>query len=126
MNTKRLMIVMAVLFAGITTIVAQSNAEEEVPFNVNTSKLNRYLNLSSYQEGRVEALNESFIQMQRINRGEEQKIKQIIAENLAGMKKTLSKVQFDKYVALLKMTNKNNNIIDEASLADIVKQVDEK
>jgi hypothetical protein len=119
------MIVMAVLFAGITTIVAQSSAGE-VPFNVNTSKLNRYLNLNSYQEGRVGALNESFIQMQRINRGEEQKMKQIIAENLAGMKKALSKAQFDKYVALLKMTNKNRNIMNEASLTDIVKQVDEK
>ncbi|MDR0749654.1 MAG: hypothetical protein LBF62_08795 [Tannerellaceae bacterium] len=125
MNTKRLIIVMAVLFASITTVVAQSNAGE-VPFNVNTSKLNRYLNLNSYQEGRVEALNESFIQMQRINGGEEQKMKQILSENLSGMKKTLSKAQFDKYVTLLMMTNKNNNIIDEASLTAIVKQVDGK
>ncbi|MDR1201059.1 MAG: hypothetical protein LBL58_05425 [Tannerellaceae bacterium] len=122
---KRLMIVMAVLFVGITTIVAQSNAEE-IPFNVKTSKLDRYLSLRPYQTEKVEVLNESFIQMQKENRGEEEKMKQVIAENLSGMKKVLSKVQFEKYVTLIMATNKNNNIMEEASLADLVKQVKEK
>jgi hypothetical protein len=125
MNMKRLMIVMAVLFVGITTIVAQSNAEE-IPFNVKTSKLDRYLSLRPYQTEKVEVLNESFIQMQKENRGEEEKMKQVIAENLSGMKKVLSKVQFEKYVTLIMATNKNNNIMEEASLADLVKQVKEK
>jgi hypothetical protein len=125
MNMKRLIIAMAVLFTGIATSVAQSNAEE-IPFNVKLSKLEHYLALKPYQVGKVETLNETFIQMQRANKGEEQKMKQIVAENIAGMRKTLTKAQFDKYVALLTTTNKNNNIMDEASLAGIIEQTDKK
>lgn len=126
---KRLVIIMAVLFASITTIVAQSNTEE-VPFNFEISRLNNYLKLKSYQLQKVKTLNESFIQMQEEcevkGSSREQKIQQILTENLSGMKEPLSKVQFEKYVALLKITNKNNSIIDEDLLANLVEQVNGK
>jgi hypothetical protein len=121
----RLLIIMAVLLAGITTIAAQSDTGE-VPFNVKPAKLGHYLSLRPYQTGKVETLSENFIQLQKEYRGQEQKMEQIIVENLSGMKKVLSKTQFEKYVALLKTTNKNNNVMDEASLANLVKQADEK
>ncbi|MDR1402228.1 MAG: hypothetical protein LBJ60_00820 [Tannerellaceae bacterium] len=126
---KRFMIVMAVLLTGITTVAAQL-VTETVPFNVKTSKLERYLNLRSYQTDKVNTLNETFIQMQKALKeygGEasfqDPKMKQILAENLAGMKEALSKVQFEKYVGLLQITNKNTNVLDENVLADLVKEV---
>jgi hypothetical protein len=125
MNMKRLLIIMAVLLAGITTITAQSNTEG-VPFNVKPAKLDNYLSLRPHQRGKVETLCENFIQLQKEYRGQEQKMEQIIVENLSGMKKVLFKTQFEKYVALLKTTNKNNNVMDEASLINLVKQADEE
>lgn len=122
---KRLMIVMAAILVSVTATMAQSNSSE-VPFNAELSGLVKYLKLNPGQKKKVKTLNESFVQMQETGKSQDQRMQQILVENLSGMKEILSKSQFEKYIVLLNSTNKNKNVINDASFTALVSQVKEK
>lgn len=123
---KRLLMVMAALIACVTVTVAQS---DEVPFKVELSQLDSYLKLKPYQKKKVKVFTENFIEMQKTCEAKDasgKEIQKILADNLTEMKGTLSKAQFEKYIVLLNITNKNKNVMDENLFAELVKQVDDK
>jgi hypothetical protein len=116
---------MTALIASATFVFAQSHSET-VPFKAELNKLSNYLRLKSSQKDIVYDLNENFILKQRAcdtdNPVGKQKMQQILIENLSEMKKVLTKLQFEKYIKLLDITNKNSNVIDEESFASLVEQ----
>jgi len=121
---------MIALIVNITLTSAQSNTEE-VPFMAKFERLTTYLKLRASQKTKVKDLNENFIQMQKTCKADptssqDQKMQQILFDNLSGMRNILSDIQFEKYISLLNTTNKNKNAIDENLFADLVKQVGEK
>ncbi|MDH6359091.1 hypothetical protein [Parabacteroides sp. PF5-9] len=117
---KRLLLVIGALIISMTVCVAQSNTDD-VPFKVELSQLESFLKLKPYQKKKVKVINESFIQQQKAASGE-QKMQQIIVENLSGMKDALTKDQFGKYMTLLTATNKNKKIMNESLFAEVLKQ----
>jgi hypothetical protein len=122
--------IVAVLFS-VTSAFAQSSDFKtgKEPFTVNTERLGSYLELTSMQKGKVEKINEFFIEMQKasLNVKQERQAKKMqhsVYSNLKLMKDVLTPEQYRKYVILLNITNNNNRLamgvdtVSEIYLAD--------
>ena len=128
---KHLGLAVVAVLLSVTNAFAQSNDFKtgKEPFTVNTERLSSYLELTSMQKGKVEKINEFFIQTQKASLNVKQerqarKMQQSVYSNLKLMKDVLTPEQYRKYVILLNITNNNNRLakgvdtVSEIYLAD--------
>ncbi len=109
---------------GITGSWAQHAQTVKKPFELNFNQLTTFLELSPFQWNEVKAINDHFILQQHESlmgtpARQEKRMQQAIYGNLKLMKDVLTNEQYRKYIALLNVTNNNNQVIAYDELPDI-------
>ena len=119
---KKMMMVMSVMvmsLVGAQTMQAQGVYEptSKVPFTISFRQLSRYLDLHPSQQETVFRISEAFMaeQQEAMGRGSLRKeaiMQRALHANLKQMKETLNEAQYCSYVALLNVTNNNNQLLN--------------
>ncbi len=121
---KRLVMAVAALAMSVTMGFAQNANTGKKPFDIQFNQLSTYLNLQAYQMNEVDQINDLFINMQQESLQQTnparqgKKMQQAVYSNLKRMKHALNADQYRKYVALLNITNNNQNFPVGGILAD--------
>lgn len=121
---KRLgMIVLVCLFSVGAAFAQESNVMNK-SFITNFEKLDKYLQLASYQKMDVYNINEYFVQTQEESlksnpSRQEKKMMKAVYGNLKLMKGVLTEDQYRRYVALINVTNNNNRVLSYDTMSDV-------
>jgi len=116
---KRLGLAVAAILLSASVGFAQSDYSKfgKEPFAVSFDKLNKYLELESYQMKEVSNINDFFIEKQSESlragaKRKDAKMHEAIYGNLKLMKQALTQKQYRKYLTLINVTNNNNNLLN--------------
>ena len=126
---KRFILSVAIL--GLCATMNFTNAQsvnakaDKIPFSVEIARLSSYLDLSPNQHDRVYDINNYFVQLQQSVLSDDDasrqkdKLQRAVDANLKMMRETLNDGQYEKYVALLQLTNSNNRKIGSIALDEV-------
>lgn len=121
---RRLVVAVMAWVVCMTISFAQEANMSKEPFMVNVGKLVGYLELTPGQINEVSDINDYFKEkqtesLQAKTSIREKKMRQAVYGNLKLMKKALTADQYRKYVALINVTNNNNQEMFVNSFPDV-------
>lgn len=121
---RRLVVAVMAWVVCMTISFAQEANRSKEPFMVNVGKLVGYLELNPGQINEVSDINDYFKEkqtesLQAKTSVREKKMRQAVYGNLKLMKKALTADQYRKYVALINVTNNNNQEMFVNSFPDV-------
>lgn len=121
---RRLVVAVMAWVVCMTISFAQEANMSKEPFMVNVGKLVGYLELNPGQINEVSDINDYFKEkqtesLQAKTSVREKKMRQAVYGNLKLMKKALTADQYRKYVALINVTNNNNQEMFVNSFPDV-------